>query len=365
MAEILVAGLSARCLAVSALRAGYRPLAADFFSDLDLADTAEAFIRIEGDPGRGFEWEPLSEALHVLAADRAPIGIVCGTGFEDRPELLDRLAQEWTLFGNSARAVRCAKDAEHLAETCARLGIPHPEIRYKGGCGDGWLRKQRGGSGGAHVSAGPAGRSDSYWQCRVAGEPVSALALGSGTDAMVLGLSTQWADPVPGAPFRYGGAARPADIGAEVAAVLEDAAQRIVAALGLVGLNSVDFLVDGETWHLIEVNPRPGATLDIFDSPETPLFAFHVAACRGERPDEAPRVSGAAAARILYARRDVERMPEIDWPRWTADRQPPGTHVAAGAPLCTVLAEAATAQRAQSLVAERGDKMLALIEALQ
>jgi predicted ATP-grasp superfamily ATP-dependent carboligase len=362
MAEILVAGLSARALSASARRAGYIPLAADFFGDLDLKESAEASTRVEGDLAGGFEWDALSGALCALAGGREVVGIVCGTGFEDRPELLQRIADKWMLFGNSAEAVRAAKDAEHLAATCSPLGISHPEIRLEGGCGDGWLRKQRGGSGGAHVS-GIARHADSYWQRRVGGAPVSALVLGNGTKALALGLSAQWADPVRGAPFRYGGAVRPADIGASIAEAIEGAARKVVEALGLVGLNSVDFLVDGDAWYLIEVNPRPGATLDIFDSHETPLFALHVAACRGELPDGAPTLPGAAAARILYAVSDVVRVPRIDWPDWTADRQPPGTNVTAGAPLCTVLAQADSAAEARRLVAERGDRILAAIEA--
>lgn len=363
MADILVTGLSARALSSSARRSGYAPLAADFFDDLDLADSAAASIRIDGSIAGGFEWEPLRATLDKLASGRDPTAIVYGAGFECDPDLLDRLAERWSIIGNPAAAIRKAKDPEHLSALCTRLGIAHPEIRVDGNCCAGWLRKRLGGSGGAHIATASNPRSDSYWQRHVEGDPVSALILGDGVSAMTIGLSTQWTDPAPGTRFRYGGAVRPANVSAEIAAELETAATRIVAALALVGMNSVDFLVAESGWHLIEVNPRPGATLDIFDSDTTPLFALHVASCRGELPEKPLVFSGAGASRIVYAQRDVEAVPAIDWPRWTSDRQPPGTMLRCGDPVCTVLAEAETATEARSLVATRGEEILALIGA--
>ena len=54
--------------------------------------------------------------------------------------------------------------------------------------------------------------------------------------------------------------------------------ERIVAATGLRGLASADLLVDGADWWLTEINPRPGATLDVLDRRGTPLLAAHIAA---------------------------------------------------------------------------------------
>lgn len=362
MAEILVTGLSARALSASARRAGYAPLAADLFADLDLREVAQAWVIIEGELARGLEWKPLVAALTALAASRNPIGIVCGAGLEDRPDFLNRLAERWMLFGNSCAAVRRAKDLEILAAACARLGIPHPALSLGRVSGPDWLGKMKGGAGGSHVTAGPASAGD-YFQERVDGQPVAALVLGAGERAITLGLSAQWSDPLPDAPFRFGGAVRPATLAPAIEAAVEDAAQKIVETFGLVGLNSVDFLVGPDGWHLIEVNPRPGATLDIFDSEEAPLFALHMASCGGELPAERPVHTGGAAARIVYASQSIITVPELDWPAWTADRQPPGSRVPAGAPLCTIIARAATPQEARALVAERGESILAALGA--
>jgi predicted ATP-grasp superfamily ATP-dependent carboligase len=360
MADILVTGLSARALASSARQAGFRPLAADLFVDLDLPIHAERCVRIAGDLSEGLAREPLLDALTAAADHRQPIGIICGTGFEDRPELLDDVARRWHIFGNSAVTVARAKDPAWLAALCAKLGIRHPRWSAEEPAGRGWLTKRRGGAGGAHVGRDADSRSV-YWQEQVDGEAISALILGGAGQAQSLGLSQQWPDPLPDAPFRYGGAVRPAVLAPAVEAALEDAAERIVASAGLVGLNSVDFLVDVDRWHVIEINPRPGATLDIFAPEDGSLVGLHVEASRGTMPHRRPPLAGAAAMRTLYAPSAISAMPDLAWPDWAVDRQPPGSPVAAGAPLCTILAKAPTPEVARRLVAEHGDAIRAAV----
>lgn len=108
MDDVLLVGLSARSLAEAARAAGYGALAADLFCDLDTENIAVRSARIAGDLDHGLTWTPLIQALTALAEGRSPIGIVCGTGFEDRPELLNRLADRWRLYGNGAE--NCGAD---------------------------------------------------------------------------------------------------------------------------------------------------------------------------------------------------------------------------------------------------------------
>jgi predicted ATP-grasp superfamily ATP-dependent carboligase len=125
---------------------------------------------------------------------------------------------------------------------------------------------------------------------------------------------------------------------------------RIVAAVPLKGLNSADFIIDGDKHWLLEINPRPGATLDIFPGD---LFKAHVEACQGKLPSQPFSFTGAHAAAIVYAERDIPSVVAITWPEWAMDRQAPGTSVAAGEPLCTVRAEASTVEEAIKLLRRR------------
>jgi predicted ATP-grasp superfamily ATP-dependent carboligase len=353
---MLIAALSGRPLAVAAREAGYVPLVADLFGDEDMRLAAASSVRVRGDLAAGFDETALVASLTSLAAERHCEGLVCGSGFEDRPRVLARLAGLWPLIGNSADTVARAKDPFGFAALCAALDVPHPRVRAtRPKDPRSWLAKRVGGAGGAHVLAAdkvPERPGEIYYQRKVRGRAVSVLFLADGEDALSVGFSAQWSDAGPDAQARYGGAVRPAGIEPRLKRKLARGLGGFARALGLRGLNSADFLVGAKDHWLIEINPRPGATLDLFDG-STPLFALHVDACRGVLPARAPRYSGAAAAAIVYATRGIRPMPELDWPEWAADRQSAGSSVEAGAPIATVKAKARSPGLARALVEER------------
>ncbi len=358
---VLIAAQSGRALAGSAARAGYVPLVADLFCDLDTQAAARRCV-LAGDWRHGLRPRRLLAALEALAAGHAPIGLVCGSGFEDRPGLLDAAGGRHALLGNSAETVRRAKDPVGFAELCRRHAIAHPEIGLTPGID--WLVKRAGGAGGAHIAHGPAGRPvrrGRYAQRRVSGRAVSALFLGDGQAGAILGFSSQWADPLPRRPYRYGGAVRPAAIARSSTEAMAGAIGRLIPALALRGLNSADFMLRDDGFDLIEINPRPGATLDIFPDADGRLFCQHVQACRGRLPGPVPPPAGASAAAIVYAPRRLRVPDGFAWPDWTADRPAGGSAVARDAPICTVRADAARPDAACALLAERGEQVRRLM----
>jgi predicted ATP-grasp superfamily ATP-dependent carboligase len=203
--------------------------------------------------------------------------------------------------------------------------------------------------------------SGQYYQRHVDGEAVSAAFLAADGDCRVLALTRQWTDPGSRRPFRYGGAVRPAPIDSMQAAEIVEAVARLVALTDLRGLNSADFLVRPDGVDLLEINPRPGATLDVLADREGALFQLHLDACAGVLSD-APLVwPRPAAAAIAYARKDLTIPPDFVWPAWSADRRPAGEAVANGTPLCSVLAEADDGPAAETLVRERVATILAAL----
>lgn len=365
-AAVLIAATSGRALAASARRGGYLPLVTDFFGDQDTLDAAHAHVRLAGDLADGIEESNLVGALEMLSKQCTPLGIVCGSGFESRTQLLKRLGQRWRLLGNDAETVAKVKNPEVLSSICAALGIPFPELSLsKPPAPADWLAKHAGGAGGTHVkpalqSGGVA--SEIYYQRKVPGTPVAALFLADGERATVLGFSAQWSLPTPHQPYRYGGAVRPATLTLRTAQSLSAAVHRLAAAMSLVGLNSADFLAHGEDCWLLEINPRPGATLDIFEPPAESLFALHVAACAG-RLVTAPHYSGGAkASAIVYAENDIPSVPPLVWPNWTADRPQAGTTIKTGQPVCTVYACGSAGTVAKALTDERRAMVLAWMD---
>ena len=345
---VLIAAFSARALAASARRAGYRPLAVDCFGDTDTVSLAEASLSLPARVQVGFTPRPLIAALDALSANASspPIGLVLGAGFECNPRLVHRLGERFRLIGNDAETIRRTKDPVHLFKVLDDLGVPHPATQTEPPADtDGWLMKRIGGSGGLHIHVCPQKpRPDKrrYFQRRIEGEPISVLGLVSEKSA-AFAVSRQWTSPLPRRPFRYGGAAGSLLLDPDLEARMIEMSLAVSEALSLSGIVSFDYLVHEGEPSLTEVNPRPGASLDVFDDVSGTLFKAHVEAAQGGDPaailSEGWHPPIARAVSILYADRGPLDVGTVAWPEWAADRPQPGTTIGRGQPLATVMAE--------------------------
>ncbi len=364
---VVVAALSARALAQAASLAGYRVAALDLFGDQDTGAVAAEARALPGSIDLGLEAGPLLRALDDLIAAFAGAltGLVYGAGFEDRPDLLAAIAERLPLIGNAPETVRRVKDPRTFFRALERLGLAFPEISLdRPEPGAGWLAKRIGGSGGGHIASDP-GSCEHYFQRRVGGRPVSALFLADGNAAEIIGFSEQWSSPAEnGGCFRYGGAAQPARLAVRHRREIEAGVAGLVPAFGLIGLNSADFLVRDRDLDLLEVNPRPGGTLDVFESGR--LFARHCGACLGEpigpssgRLARAGVSDQARAVAVVYAPEALTVPAGFSWPSWAADLPATGWSIERDAPLCSVLAQAPSADQARDAVMARRAEILA------
>jgi len=358
---ILILALSGRALAQAARRAGADVVVADLFGDVDTRSLAP-WHRLPGSLEAGIDGGGLLALVRGLG-ERVD-GIVHGAGFEADPALLGELARVARVIGNPSTVVAAVKDPFRFAGLLRGLDLPHPEVAASPRRGNRWLRKLRGGSGGTHIervtAAMVAADGDHYFQAVAPGEPVSALFAANGRAARVIGLSRQWAAATSTRPFRYGGCAGPVPLAPKLATDIERACHAITGATGLVGLNSLDMLVTGDAFTILEVNPRPGATLDLFDSPSRPsLWDCHVNGVRGELPaPAAASAAGARAAMVLYADQARHVPATLIWGSGIADIPVPESHIPAGAPVCTVITAGPDAGAARALAEERAAALL-------
>jgi len=339
----LVVAHSARLLAQSAARARHPVCALDLFNDTDtgrFALAAEA-VRARIGAGAGFDREDLLRRAERLCPPSRCLGLVYGAGFEDDTETLALLARGRELLGNRPQLVARLKDPVGFFGLLDRLGIPHPQTALTlPGPGRGWLYKRRGASGGAHVvdaaaaGAEPAGAG--YFQRRASGRNLSLLFLADGRRARVIGISRQLTRRAASRRYQYAGAAGPVQLPPAVSRTLHAALQALVADTGLVGCNSVDFLLDGTRPAVLEINPRPSATMDLYDANwPAGLFDAHLNACRGRLP----RAGAGGAVRahaIVYAPAALRIAPDTAFAAWCSDIPRPGSTVPVDAPVCTV-----------------------------
>lgn len=356
--DLAVIALSARPLAASAARAGLSALALDLFANLDTCSHAARCVRVHKKNGFSFDGEDLLKALASLSPPGLPV--VLGAGFEDDTALIQRIGERNPILGNMAETVRVMKDPIALAALCGHLRIPFPAITLEAPAGDllsvPLMEKRIGGTVGIHIHPRAPGDArppepGCYLQQQVEGDTYSLHIIANGKDVRVVGAVRQWIEPGTDRPFRYGGSAGPMTLPYGYGAEILAAVTKIAVLCGLVGLISFDLMIAPGGWWLLEVNPRPGNSLDIFDvDPMPPLLALHLAACGGKLPPSLPSPEGITAEAVLYADRQI-MIPNGDWPEDARDRMAAGAIVPEGAPVCTVRGHGATYEAARAAAA--------------
>ena len=340
--RLLIAAASARPYVRAAAAAGYQVIAADIFGDEDTRRNAFEVLQLAYGQ-HGFDANDVRRQL-LPRLRNGDIGFVFGSGFEHAPELIDEIAAVAPVWGNASGVVRAVKSPSSFFNALARLRIPAPS--WSAHPVDGWLCKAEGGSGGTHVSAHSIGGAG-YFQQPLPGSPFAMLFLADGRDAVEIGIHAQKLAPTVATPFRYGGAVSRAILPDGVKAGMFQAAQSLTREFGLRGLNSLDCMVDGEAWWVLEINPRLSAGFGLYDaaSEGARLFEAHLRACEGVL-DWQERPESARAHLIYYAHEDLIIPTGLAWPDWVADIPPAGTTVRYGDPLCSILAAAGTAEEA-------------------
>jgi predicted ATP-grasp superfamily ATP-dependent carboligase len=359
--RVLILGAAARAAAGSARRAGLDPFAIDLFAD---ADTEQLCDCLRCPP------DEYPKGLFLLARRAPPMPWMYTGGLENYPELVGALAAERELWGNGPEVLRKVRDPQVLDRVPAHVAgfaqvqLPPAEWRF------GWperdcVRKPRRGAGGAGVRFArrdDTAHPDFYYQEFIDGEPRSAVFHAVTGQTATLGGSLQ----LVGTPwlharrFQYAGNVTRPQIDNPVYGWDWDLCQ----ATGLCGLFGLDFVGQaGEDRgrHVVDVNPRYVASVEIHE------FATGTSLLRRtEPPPPAAQVVGKAIyfapVRLTFPgsgpwEESLTSVADNPWLRPDfADIPHPGEVIEPGHPVLTVLAEAGTGaeclSRLQSRAAE-------------
>lgn len=356
-------------LAASARRGGYEVAVLDLFNDLDMRQIAPRSQKVPGhEQGLArFDRHALLQAASVLAPGDVYPSVVYGSGFESDTELLAELAQGRRLYGNTIATIKAIKDPLQFFSLLKSLAIRHPEIsliapRQSAG----WLAKQIGGSGGAHVVAAgqhTSATANTYFQCYVDGKDYSVSFLANGERALIVGFNQPWSIALGDWPYCYLGAINHVPLPGAMTARIQRDLDAIVQATGLVGLNGMDFIVSGDHYFVIEVNPRPSGTLDLYDAdcPEG-LFHWHLQASDGVLPERLFERAHIRAHAVVYTLQALQLNRDVQWPQWCSDIPEPRSAFAPRMPVCMVHADGADFKTVNALVHARRETILSLVE---
>ena len=347
---ILLVSVSARMLAELATREGYDVCAVDRFGDLDLQRLCPSVSLMRDFGGRG-GMEEMVEVAEPIRAD----SVVYGAGLENRPDLVERLAAGRTLLGCSPETLRRVRDPAVLGASLRAAGFAYPrtlsaeEAPERAERTRRWLRKPIRGGGGRGVREWRGGRprGDVIVQERIAGLPCSAAAVADGRSAVLLGVSEQligrralgargwrWCGNVvpprlPATRAGRAGGGRGGDLRPPGRRVRP--ARRVRGGPGL-GRRAA---VGGRG------QPAPGRVArDDRRRARRPLVRGASGGVRRAAARGAVRAArGAAGKAVLFATEDLRVPDTSDWTaRGIRDVPHPGEAIAAGRPICTLVA---------------------------
>jgi predicted ATP-grasp superfamily ATP-dependent carboligase len=360
-------------LAEAAAHDGCRAVALDLFGDVDTRRAAAQWLPIGAPDALRIDGPALMAALHGLVrrGGGEVIGWIPGGGFEGRPELIDAGAEVLPLIGTPARAVRRLRDPVVFFDALAAHGIDHPEVQTVAPADpEGWLRKDAAGCGGWHIrhanAATGSTSGSAYFQRAWPGRPMSATFIANGRDALLVGFNELIVRPFGAHPFVYAGCIGPVPVAPAVANAVGHAVRTLTAEFGLRGWCSLDFIDDDGRIGVLEVNPRPPATMALY-GPRGLIDAQLQACLRSELPSPArfaghpvrgheivyarrPFTLGAQAARRLVDRPDTHDLPHA------------GTAFSAGDPVCSLSAEAVHAEQVRALLTTQRDALRHTLE---
>ncbi len=354
--KILIVASSGRSLAASAARAGYQSYVIDLFEDFDTSAMSVASKNACANQALRFDEKKLQQALTEWA-DVDFSAVVYGAGFEADTEWLDGLNTKNNLFGNSAELVRHLKDPATFFGLLDSVAIPFPAVRVNVPADpDGWLAKATGGTGGAHVQSaqGVSANAETYFQRFEAGRNLSVLFLADGKKAQVVGFSEQLTQKIGDANYCYIGAISDAGLPDDMQKNIADKLDLLVATIGLVGLNGIDFIQRGDEYFVLEINPRPTATMELYDANFAQgLLHAHLQACEGQLTPASTNEKMLRGHRIVFAEQNTRIPTSFKFPDWCADIPQPGSFVAQDAPLCSVLANGTERDQVMQLLQQR------------
>jgi len=365
---ILIVDICGRVLASAAHKAEIPVYVLDVFHDTDTQACALASRAVTAH-GAYFDAADLLTAAQRLCPPDTPL--VYGAGFENSPSLLQELAADRVLYGNSPELFAQLTNPAYFFPLLKKLGIPHPETAFDQPLDaettvcdeDGWINVpqtvftaekprwltkdsihhycefQRTLSPDTKISC----IGQRYYQRRLRGTLHSALFLADGHTACIIGYTEKWHNKVvAGTPYVSEGAVSVQDmpLQAEIAEVI----QTLVAETGIKGLCSLEMLLNASGFHVLELIPRPSVTMELHEVHGN-LFYWHLQACQGVLPAMLRQPSGQRAYAIAYANHSL-RIPEHPkWPAWTANHPSPNTTIEAGDPVCMVVAQGLHSQQ--------------------
>jgi len=355
--NILIVANSGRLLAQLANNEGISCLVIDCFADSDTQQYALQSIAVDS-----LALINVKQALSCLKKQHHFSHIIYGSGLENQLPTLQYLEKNFTILGNSSSVFSTIQNKSNFFLQLKNFGIRHPEVSfYTPDKPHNWLIKPLKGEGGVGVKRyieSAEKLDDCYWQKYCEGFAKSVLFVANGEDYQIMGVHQQYISQSVYGDFLFSGLINQLEINKELQQQLNDILTDLVPEFALKGINSLDFIESDGQCFVLEINPRPSASLNLYSSN---LFSVHINIFLGDGElNSINRLSSCQAYKIIFAEEDMTLEHAIDWPGWVSDRPQKGAIIHTGMPICSIIADGQNERQVEDLLQARQQTLIKL-----
>lgn len=359
---VLVVGFNARPIAVSAKKLGLNVLVVDYWGDVDLykyADEVLIVSELTKETNLERRYTSLFLELAQKLTEKHQIDfILVGSGFDDQPQIWEKLNKLAPIIGNNPKTLKNSRDKIKIFGEAKKLGIPCPDsiiVKDEDNAKEAAksiglpviIRPTRGGGGQGINLAKNINEVEKIFQQLskyrkimiqeyVRGIDASCSLLSTGKSALAISVNEQLIgiSSLGAKDFIYCGNVVPLTAKENICDKIRTGSEVLSKLLNLKGSNGIDFVIHENEPYLMEINPRFQGTLECVQMVTgLNMVEAHIKAYQGILPKKIPS-QGCAVKKILFAKYDF-LMPEITIPE-VFDITKPGTIVKKGMPICTV-----------------------------
>ena len=342
---ILIIATSGRLLAQMVKDVGYSPIVIDCYADQDTQILAIECIKVNS-----LALKFIKPAFSTLQAKYSLKDCLYGSGFDSNLDSLTFIQKNISVIGNSVEVFSIVQNKALFFKILKKNAIPHPVTLFSPPNDPVFLSKPIQGEGGIGIKQyQPLEKTkDCYWQKKIKGIPLSVLFVANGKQCKILGFHRLLVRGRHTNDYVFSGLIRGLNFSDELKNKISHWVNILVPEFSLKGLNSMDFIWQDEQCFVLEINPRPSASMQLYPSS---IIEAHIDSCLSGELKPAPFIdSDYYAYQIIFAISDCVIKTEMNWPEWVIDIPQAGSIIHTGMPICSIIASKKSEQQLKDLL---------------
>lgn len=344
MKRLLIIAQSAQMLTQAAYNIGLKVTVIDCFADCDTQALTPHYYQV-----KSLALKDIQTLIELIKNQLS--FCIYGSGFEAYPDSLAFLETQFQLIGNSSTVFKALQNKPLFFQRLQQLNISFPAVfftledkRHQHKTTS-YLVKPFDSLGGLDIQIMNAGtchnlhNTPHYYQEYINGQSLSALFVANGKQAIIIGFNQQWTVEKS---YLFSGIINYAQLPIFHQQILYEWISKLTLSYKLQGLCSLDFIFYENKCYVLEINPRPPASMQLY---EKYLLKNHYLACLGQLGKVTiPQYKTYTAYQIIYATTKIKIPSQMKWPKYCCNLPKKNTMINKGQPICSMILNGMSSQ---------------------